>query len=265
MIIAVQQCASDPAAVSSLAARARRAAGRGAELLLCPEMSTTGYHIGERTHRLAEPVDGPTAQRIAGIARETGIAIAYGYPERAGDAVYNAVQLIGADGTRLANYRKTHLFGELDRAWFSPGQEPVVQADLNGVRIGLLICYDVEFPELVRAHAVAGTELLLVPTALMSPYELVAETVVPARAYENQIYVSYANHVGAERELRYCGRSCVVAPTGAVLARAGSGEELLTAEIDPALLRASRKENTHLADRRPELYSGIATAQGAHA
>lgn len=260
MIIAVQQCASGPDALTTIATQAQQAAGRGAELLLCPEMSTTGYHIGAGTHRLAEPCDGPTAQRIEGIARQSGIAIAYGYPERAGDAVYNAVQAIGADGTRLANYRKTHLFGKLDRAWFSPGHQAVVQADLNGVRVGLLICYDVEFPELVRAHAIAGTELLLVPTALMSPYELVAQTVVPTRAYESQLYVAYANHVGAERELRYCGLSCVVAPSGAVLARAGAGEELLTAQIDLAVLRGSRQENTHLADRRPELYG-----EGVHA
>ena len=227
-----------------------------ADLVVTAEMITTGYHIGARTHELAEPTDGPTAARMSALARQTGTALAYGYPETDGEHVYNSVQLIDATGHRLANYRKTHLFGDLDKAWFTPGDEPVVQADLGGVRIGLLICYDVEFPELVRAHALAGTELLVVPTALMSPYELVADTLVPARAYESQLFVAYANRCDTERELTYCGRSCVVAPTGEVLARAGAGPGVIAADVTRDALAASRLENTHLADRRPELYRG---------
>ncbi|MEU0532748.1 carbon-nitrogen hydrolase family protein [Amycolatopsis tolypomycina] len=227
-----------------------------ADLVVTAEMITTGYHIGARTHELAEPADGPTAARMSAWARQTGTAIAYGYPETDGEHVYNSVQLIDATGTRLANYRKTHLFGDLDKAWFTPGDDPVVQADLGGLRVGLLICYDVEFPELVRAHALAGTELLVVPTALMSPYELVADTLVPARAYESQLFVAYANRCDTERELTYCGRSCVVAPTGEVLARAGAGPEVIAADVTRDALIASRLENTHLADRRPDLYRG---------
>ncbi|MDX3189918.1 carbon-nitrogen hydrolase family protein [Streptomyces sp. MN03-5084-2B] len=227
-----------------------------ADLVVTAEMITTGYHIGARTHELAEPADGPTAARMSAWARQTGTALAYGYPEADGEHVYNSVQLVDATGQRLANYRKTHLFGDLDKAWFTPGDEPVVQADLGGLRIGLLICYDVEFPELVRAHALAGTELLVVPTALMSPYEIVAETLLPARAYESQLFVAYANRCDTEQELTYCGRSCVVAPTGEVLARAGAGPEVIAADVTRDTLAASRLENTHLADRRPDLYRG---------
>jgi predicted amidohydrolase len=242
-------------AFPALRAAVSEAAKAGAHLLVCPEMVTTGYHISEaETKRLAEPADGPTADSVAKLAREHGIAIVYGYPEAADGVVYNSVQLIDASGARLAGYRKTHLFGDIDRSRFTPGTQAVVQADLRGFRVGLMICYDVEFPELARAHALAGTELLLVPTALMSPYEIVADAVIPARAYENQFYVVYANRCDTEAELDYCGRSCVVAPTGAVLARAGGGPELITAEVDAATLCASRAENTHLADRRPELY-----------
>ncbi|WP_328617994.1 carbon-nitrogen hydrolase family protein [Amycolatopsis sp. NBC_00355] len=231
-------------------------AASGADLVVAAEMITTGYHIGARTHELAEPADGPTAARMSALARETGVALTYGYPESAGEDVFNSVQLIDSTGRRLANYRKTHLFGKIDKNWFVPGEEAVVQADLDGVRIGLLICYDVEFPEMVRAHALAGTELLVVPTALMSPYELVADTLVPARAYESQLFLAYANRCDAERELAYCGRSCVVAPTGEVLARAGAGPALIHADVTRDALAASRLENTHLADRRPELYRG---------
>lgn len=254
MRIAIHQGPATSAGAAALAAPAVRAAAAGADLLVCPEMITTGYHVGAQIPKVAEAAGGPSAAVVAGIAREFGIAIAYGYPERDGETVFNSVQLIGGDDARLANYRKTHLFGELDRTWFTPGQRAVVQAELNGMRVGLLICYDVEFPEIVRAHALACTELLLVPTALMSPYEIVADTVVPARAYESQLYLAYANHTGRERELRYCGRSCVVSPTGEVIARGGAEETLLLADVDAKSLLASRAENTHLDDRRPELY-----------
>ncbi|WP_034278616.1 carbon-nitrogen hydrolase family protein [Haloechinothrix halophila] len=265
MHIAVHQGPSGSDAIGTVATTVTRAADSGAELVVFPEMFTTGYHIGADILTLAEPTDGTTARAVARLATEHRVAIAYGYPERDGDAVFNAVQLIGPDGARLANYRKTHLYGDLDRTRFTPGERVVVQAEVHGLLVGLLICYDVEFPEAVRAHALAGTDLLLVPTALMSPYETVADTLVPARAYESQLYLAYANHTGQEGTLRYCGRSCVVAPTGQVLARGGHDDDLLLADIDPALLRASRAENTHLADRRPELYTALATHEGAAA
>ena len=250
--------------LAALDRAAGRAAAAGARLLVASELYLTGYALGERVAELAEPADGPGARAVAGIAAAHGLAVAYGYPERAGredGGVYNSVQLIGPDGTRLANYRKTHLYGEFENARFVPGDTPVVQADLDGVRVGLLVCYDVEFPEAVRAHALAGTELLLVPTALMRPYEIVAETVLPARAFENQIYIAYANRCGTEGEgageLSFTGLSCLAAPDGTVRARAGTGEDLITADVDPALLRASRAANPYLRDRRPELYASL--------
>ena len=179
-------------------------------------------------------------------------------PSRAqGGAVYNAVRLVGRDGQGLANYRKCHLFGDLDRAMFRAGAGPSALVDLGGVRIGLLICYDVEFPESVRLLALAGADLVAVPTALMDPFEVVARTVVPARAVENQVFLAYANRCGREGDLRYCGQSCVVGPDGADLARAGRGEELILADLDLERLAASRRDNTYLADRRPELYGPL--------
>ncbi|WP_409463348.1 carbon-nitrogen hydrolase family protein [Amycolatopsis sp. GA6-003] len=252
MIIAVQQGPFErlPEAMAA-------AAERGAELIVTAEMGTTGYHIGAKAvAELAEPADGPRAAELGELAAKHKIAVVYGYPERAGDAVYNSAQLLSAQGERLANYRKTHLFGDLDRDQFSPGDEPVVQADFNGLRAGLLICYDVEFPELVRAHALAGTELLLVPTALMRPYERVADLLIPARAHESQLYVVYANRCDTEGELSYCGRSTVASPEE-VVAKAGPGEELLFAELDPAVLAQARAETPYLADRRPSLYRSL--------
>ncbi|MFF7025620.1 carbon-nitrogen hydrolase family protein [Streptomyces klenkii] len=239
---------------------ARRAAAAGARLLLTNELFLTGYALGAAVADRAETADGPGARAVARIAAEHGLAVAYGYPERDADdpaTLYNALQLVAPDGARLANYRKTHLFGAYETAHFRPGTEPVVQADFAGLRLGLLICYDVEFPETVRAHALAGTELLLAPTALMRPYEIVPQSVIPVRAWESQLYIAYANRCGDEGEFSFAGLSCLAAPDGTVRARAGHGEDLITADVDPALLKASRAENTYLSDRRPELYTSL--------
>jgi predicted amidohydrolase len=237
---------------------AARAAALGARLLVCPEMFLTGYAIGDDVARLAEPADGPAADEIAATARRHGLAVLYGYPERAGARVHNSAQLIAADGTRLAGYRKTHLYGPFEHERFTPGEEPVVQAELDGVRLGIMICYDVEFPENVRAHALAGTDLLVVPTAQMRPFEFVAESVVPVRAFENQLYIAYVNRTGQEGEFDFVGRSCLAGPDGTARARAGGGEELVVGDVDPALLTESRDANPYLRDRRPGLYTSLA-------
>ncbi|MFJ9029839.1 carbon-nitrogen hydrolase family protein [Streptomyces sp. NPDC102274] len=264
---------------------AARAAASGAGLLVCPEMFLTGYAVGDQVPRLAEPADGPGAAAVAEIAVRHGLAVLYGYPERDSgygpgregerdgesggecdrecdrdrdrERIYNAAQLIGPDGTRLANYRKTHLYGGFEREWFTPGERPVVQAELAGLRIGIMICYDVEFPENVRSHALAGTDLLLVPTAQMHPFQFVAESVVPVRAFENQMYVAYVNRTGQEGEFEFVGLSCLAGPDGAVRARAGRSEELVLGEVDGDLLSASRAANPYLRDRRPGLYTSL--------
>ncbi|MER8089701.1 carbon-nitrogen hydrolase family protein [Streptomyces sp. NPDC087532] len=236
---------------------ARRAADSGARLLVCPELFLTGYAIGADVPRLAEPADGPSARAVAGIAARHGLAVLYGYPERAGEQIFNAAQLIGPDGAALANYRKTHLFGCFEQEWFTPGERTVVQAELDGVRVGIMICYDVEFPENVRSHALAGTDLLLVPTAQMHPFQFVAESVVPVRAFESQLYVAYVNRTGPEGEFEFVGLSCLAGPDGTVRTRAGRGEELVIGEVDPEFLRASRAANPYLNDRRPGLYGSL--------
>ncbi|MEV7444982.1 carbon-nitrogen hydrolase family protein [Streptomyces sp. NPDC091204] len=237
---------------------AARAAQGGAGLLVTSEMFLTGYALDlQDIPGLAEPADGPSAVAIGEIARRHGVAVLYGYPERGDGAVFNAAQLIGPDGVRLANYRKTHLFGCFEQDAFTPGDTPVVQADLGGLRIGVMICYDVEFPENVRAHALAGTDLLLVPTAQMHPFQFVAEQLVPVRAFENQMYIAYVNRTGPEGEFEFVGLSCLASPDGVTRTRAGRGEELVFGEADPELLAASRETNPYLRDRRPGLYASL--------
>ncbi|GAA3397784.1 carbon-nitrogen hydrolase family protein [Streptomyces roseoviridis] len=239
---------------------AGRAAAAGAGLLLAPELFLTGYAIGPDLARLAEPSDGPSARAVADIAARHGLAVGYGYPERDTErhgVLYNSAQLLGADGTVLAHYRKTHLFGDFEAKWFTPGEDGVVQTELGGLTVGLMICYDVEFPENVRAQALAGTDLLLVPTALMHPAEIVPESVVPVRAFENQIYLAYANRTGPEGDFEFVGLSTLAGPDGTARARAGRGEDLVFGDVDPDFLAASRKDNPYLRDRRPGLYGSL--------
>jgi predicted amidohydrolase len=266
MRIAMFQGPLEPAVVGDnlarLAEAAAQAAGQGAGLLVCPEMFLTGYAIGpEAVRRLAEPVDGSSAAQAAAIARKVGIALLYGYPELSPDGrVYNAALLLDSHGRRLTNHRKTHLFSDLDRNAFSPGDSPPTVAEVDGMKVGVLICYDVEFPENVRALALAGCELVAVPTANMVPFSFVMEHLIPTRAYENHLFVAYVNRCGREGEIAYLGGSCAVGPDGLDLARAGPGEELLTADLELTKLRERPPLNTYLADRRPELYAGLAAS-----
>ncbi|MBR8745281.1 carbon-nitrogen hydrolase family protein [Nocardiopsis sp. MG754419] len=242
------------AALTRLRTLAGAAAADGATLLVTPEMSLTGYNIGDRVRELAEPADGPLFEAVARIATDTGVSVVYGFPELAEERVYNAVRFVDATGTSRALYRKTHLFGDLDRNLFSPGDELIVQADVGLHRLGFLICYDVEFPEVVRAHAMAGTTFLIVPTALMGPTTSIATLLAPARALENQIHLAYVNRCDSEGDLDYVGLSTLVGPDGTELLRAGSTEALLVGDVDPITTEAARAESSYLDDRRADLY-----------
>ncbi len=244
--------------LAALQRAAAEASSHGATLLILPELFLTGYNIGAETVRtLAQPADGPASHEAAAIARTQNIALLYGYPERDGSRIYNSALLIDRDGAPRANFRKLHLWGDIDKAVFTPGEDPAVMAEIDGVKIGILICYDVEFPELVRGLALRGADLIAVPTAQMQPFEFVSRSLIPTRAYENSVFLAYANHCGTEGRLIYTGESCIAGPDGTDLARAGTGEMLITADLDPALLAKARSLNTFLADRRPDLYGAL--------
>lgn len=245
-------------ALRRLDAAAAQARAQGADWLLCPEMSLTGYAIGaERVAALAEASDGPLAQAVAVIARRHGLAIAYGYPERHPQGrPFNAVQAIGADGQRLANGRKSHLFGALDAEQFSPGETAPTPFTWRGWTLGLLICYDVEFPETVRALALQDADAVLVPTANMIGFDEVPEILVPARACENRLFVAYANACGAEGATVYGGESRVCGPDGRALLAAGRGEALQTVTL-AAEQRRTALTHDQRPHRRPALYAAL--------
>lgn len=246
------------ALLAMLRAEAAQAAAGGADLLMLPEMIASGYNIGAEAIRSAAfPVEGALMGEIAAIARRSGLALLLGYPERAADGIYNAAVLLDREGKVRLNYRKQHLFGDVDRAAFAPGGTPGI-ALLGGIKVGLLICYDVEFPEAVRGLALAGAQLILVPTALMRPYEIVPRAMIPCRAYENGVFMAYCNCTGSEGDFDYVGESCIVGPDGHVLASADAAPAMIMAELEiEAAIARARGVSPYLRDRRPELYGGL--------
>lgn len=255
---------ADPAAnLAALERTALAASTAGASLLLCPECWLCGYNIGNAVSSLSEPHDGPAAQRIAATARRFGLAIAYGYAERpAGDdRIFNSVQVFDADGRSVARYRKTHLFGPAERAVYTAGNEFARPFTLGGFRLGLLICYDIEFPETARSLALAGAEILLIPTALTDEYGTVPSLLVPARAVENQVFAAYCNHAGVENGMRFLGGSCVAGPDGTRLASAGAGDALLITDLERESLVRAATIYPYRSDRRPELYGPVSTQE----
>jgi predicted amidohydrolase len=234
---------------------AQRAAAAGAALLLTPELFPVGY-APLRLHAEFDPATLPgIRQRLADIARSRGIGLVYSLPAVGEDRGWHiSATLLDASGEELLDYAKVHLFGAEERKAFSAAQAAPAVVDFNGIKTSLLICYDVEFPEAVRAAATRGAELLLVPTALSVGFDAVPQVLIRARALESQLNVAYANHTGHEDIYDFLGGSVVAGPDGALLAAAGDGAALLFAEVGTDAVRAARDEVPYLRERRPELY-----------
>lgn len=254
MKIAALQMQSVLADVSANLARinqaAKEAASNGARLLIAPELAVTGYGAGEAMAKLASPAGGEVEKCLAEIASKHSIAVVAGFAEQAGRTVYNSALFVDEKG-RSRIYRKSHLYGDYERGLFAAEKPSAVLIEYGGITFGMLICYDVEFPENVRRLALGGAELVVVPTALPqgSSGSFIAQTLIRTRAFENQVHVAYVNHCGSDGAFDYAGLSCIAAPDGAFLTQAsGQGEALLYAEIEPVAYAQSRQENTYLHD-----------------
>lgn len=248
---------------------ARRAAQAGAGLLLTPELFPVGY-APLRLHAELDPATLPgIRERLAGIARRHGIGLVYSLPAvstelpahddgaqpaAAANRWHITATLLDDSGAEVLNYAKVHLFGPEEHKAFVAAQEPPAVVDFNGIRTSMLICYDVEFPEAVRAAATRGAELLLVPTALSAGFDNVPQVLIRARALESQLNVAYANHTGHEDVYNFLGGSVVAGPDGSLLAAAGDSPTLLFAEVGTDTVKAAREEVPYLRERRPELY-----------
>ncbi len=243
MRLAVLQAAATADATTNLTrldAALAQAAGAGADLLVSPELFTTGYAMDASAGAGA-------VQVLAAASARHHLAHAFSLPVTGGIGAVVA----DAGGRVLGTYRKVHLWGEGERAAFTAGDDAPVVVDVAGVAVGVAICFDVEFPETARAAALAGAQLLVVPTAMDDAR--VAEVLLPARALENTLVLAYANHTGNG----FCGASVVLGADGAVLARAGEvGDDLLLVDVAPAEITAARARYPYLSDRRPGAYTG---------
>jgi predicted amidohydrolase len=206
-------------------------ADAGLDLVVCPELFVSGYNVGNEINDLAESIDGLSAGRITQIAKATQTAIICGYPEKQNGRTYNSALCVDTQGELIANHRKLLLPPGFEGDYFEPGDQTTL-FELGGLKCALLICYDVEYPESVRAVAEMGAQLVIVPTALGADWGIVADKLIPTRAFENGVWLAYANHAGIENELSYYGGSCIVAPNGSDAARAGVAESLITANVD---------------------------------
>ncbi|MCV9999477.1 carbon-nitrogen hydrolase family protein [Pararhizobium sp. YC-54] len=227
---------------------ALNSASTAPQIVVCPELFLSGYGCGEMNHTLAEASDGSFTRKIGEVARAHRCCIVYGYPERTEDGVYNSAAVVAEDGSVVANHRKTLLPNAYERSLFLTGSGFSSFA-IENWKIAVAICYEVEFPEILRSAALQGADLVVVPTALTQQWGIVAHQVVPTRAFESGIFVAYANHSGEENNLSYLGASCIVGPSGKDLERAGASDGLIEATLDKAEITRARKVLPYLEDR----------------
>lgn len=232
-----------------------------ADLIVLPELFATGYVFESRKELLglAEDEMGPTFTFLRGLSLKSGAAIVAGIAERDGDDCYNSCFMF-ADGEITARYRKVHLFNR-EKEMFTPGERIFEVTELDGVKIGLMICFDWIFPEVARIQALKGAQVLCHPSNLVLPH---CPRSMLVRCIENGIFAITANRVGSENragvELTYIGTSEIIGPRGEVLIRSGEkDEDLRIIEIDPAraLDKMITPRNHLLDDRKPSLYGDI--------
>lgn len=216
------------------------------DLLVCPELFMSGYHCPQTLAAKAEPVRGETVSALSALAAAHSSAIISGFCETDAGELFNSAVLVGADGTVRGVHRKLVLPPGFERDVFSRGEQ--LQLHMVGdIRLAMLICYDAEFPESVRAAARAGAQLVVVPTALGAQWQQVALHVMRSRAFENGVWLAYANHAGQENGLDYAGLSCIVTPFGQDAARAGRQDEVISSVIDTAAVGEAQERLPYIA------------------
>ena len=229
----------------------REAATAGASLMIAPELALSGYGRGADFQNIAQTAQGDWAEMLQSAANETGIGIVAGFPERDGAQCFISAITMQPGGAAPVIYRKACLYGDYEKEHFASAQASTILAEIGGIKAAFLICYDVEFPENVRRLARAGADLIIVPTALPkgASAAFVATHLVPTRAFENQVFVAYADNADSDDTCHYQGQSCIAAPSGAVLAAAPvAGDALIYADIDVSAYDAWRDDSPYLSD-----------------
>jgi len=239
-----------------------KAKEQGADIIVFPELSLTGYVVRDQFYELAETIPGPTVERVEALAKKTGLHVIFGMPElsmKTRATIFNTAVFVGPKGL-IGKYRKmylpTHSVFE-EKRYFRPGyQTTMFQTDLGN--IGLCICYDLFFPEVLRLIRLKGAQLIVCISASPAVRRGYFEILTCARALENTAYLAYVNLVGVEDGLQFWGGSRLVSPAGDVLAKAKYDEEdFLTCEADYGDLKTAETFIPTLKDLRPELFDKL--------
>jgi len=267
MKLALVQCAAttDTAAnVERGVARLEEAARAGAQLVCFPELAFTRFYpqkpaAGDLA-ALAEEVPGPTTELFQAHARRLGLVVVLNLYERDGERFYDTSPVIDADGTLLGRTRMIHITDYAcfhEQGYYAPGDTGAPVYDTHVGRLGVAICYDRHYPEYMRALALGGADLVLIPQAgaVAEWPDGLFEAEVRTAAFHNGYYAALCNRTGAEECLTFGGESFVSDPQGALIARAGAGDELLLADVDLSRVADSHARKLFLRDRRPELYA----------
>ena len=262
---------------------ARDAARQGAQLIVTQELFTAHYFPqveDESLCNLAEPIPGPTTDRLSKLAAELKVAISASLFEKRAPGIYhNTTVTLGPDGAVIGKYRKMHIPDDprfYEKYYFTPGDLGWQTFDLTGhaakPRIGTLVCWDQWFPEAARLTALRGAELLLYPTAIgyynhpeqgepadvREHQRLAWQTMMRSHAIANGVFVAAANRIGTERDLTFWGSSFVCGPDGAIIVEASKDkEQVLLTEIDLDRIEPQRRGWPFLRDRRIDAYTGL--------
>ena len=239
-----------------------KAKEQGADLVIFPELSLTGYVLHDQVYELAELIPGPSTKRIEEVAKKTGMHIIFGMPElseKTEATIFNTAVFVGPEGF-IGKFRKmylpTHSVFE-EKRYFRPGYQAAAFNTTIG-NIGLFICYDIFFPEVCRLTRLKGAELIVCISASPAVCRGYFEILTAARALENTAFLAYVNLAGVEDGLQFWGGSRLVSPTGDLLAKAKYDEEdLVICEVDYSDMRPAETFIPLLRDLRPELFDEL--------
>jgi len=220
------------------------------DLIVCPELFMSGYGDLEDIKRYAEQVDGPFAKSISRLAIKFNTSIIYGYPELQLDKLYNSAQCFNKEGQFVINHRKTILPKTgYETELFSSGQQNSTM-QIEDMNIGLVICYELEFPEIVREAAKNKINVIIAPTGQSNKWPAAARHISRSRAFENGIFVIYANYCGTNNDINFMGESKIINPKGLDIIVAKDKEKLIIGEIDLNMIRFVRKKLPYLEDSK---------------
>ncbi len=233
-----------------------------AELVLAGELYLSGYMARDAFARLAEPADGPAVKATQRIAEDHGAHLVFGMPEREAGTrrLYNSSVLVAPDG-RVAVYRKIYPanFGPFEEGLYFGRGDGLTLVETKLGKIGLLICYDTFFPELAKAYALQGADLLAIISASPATSKAFFDRILPARAIENAIPVLYANLVGTELNVVFQGGTQAIGPRGEDLGKAKDFiEDTVVADIDLRDVKTARAFRPTLRDTRKEMWEPVA-------